>query len=367
MHQQQMKKNKSISRSKKSIVKVSDFLAREGVAALVPGGGLFYDATKALFQHGKQYFHDRTEDRIEEFHQALLTGNFDEKEFEKFLDKEFDLDDYYAVLSSCVQDIEDEKIRIYSQLMQSLMMNIIKPNIRRHFITSSKYLSFQDLCFLRELYINSKYDLMTVGGSSQQVKNLLSTVDIFKDLTIEKLISRGFIHKNKSRITPVGEQYTESIFPTNELKPESIGRKPWTGINIVIVSYQLGDQQHNIVSKEVQEALWKTHIKSSIHIIDQKRPTTSLFYGAGVLLVGEKIIEDNYKKSLETFSRKKPLIRLNLNENASKVELKEIKFVEEFTLQSSKTDEIRRDINNFISKILPQSKNKWGRKSQVCL
>ncbi|MCX5886083.1 MAG: hypothetical protein NT096_09280 [Proteobacteria bacterium] len=351
-----MKKNKSILRSKKSTVKVSDFLAREGAAALVPGGGLFYEAAKALFQHGKQYFHDRTEDRLEEFHQAILTGNFDEKECEEFLDKEFDLNDYYAVLSSCVQDIEDEKIRIYSQLMQSLIMNVIKPNIRRHFITSSKDLSFQDLCFLRELYINNKYDLMTVGGPPQQVKNLLSTIDIFKDLTIEKLISRGFIHKNKSGITPYGEQYTESIFPTNELKPESIGRKPWTGINIVIVSYQLDHQLHNVVSREVQEALWKIHVKSSIHIIDPKRPTTSLFYGAGVLLVGEKKIENNYKKALENFSTKKPLIRLNLNENASKVELKEIKFAEEFTLQSSKTTEIRRDINNFISKILPQSK-----------
>jgi hypothetical protein len=66
-----MKKDKSISRTKKTTAKVSDFLVREGAAALVPGGGLFYDEGKALFDHGKLYFHDRTENRLEEFHQEI--------------------------------------------------------------------------------------------------------------------------------------------------------------------------------------------------------------------------------------------------------------------------------------------------------
>ena len=100
MQEIQIKKNKSISRTKRSTAKISDLLAREGVATLVPGGGLLYDAGKALFQHGKQYFKDRTEIRLKEFHQALLTGDFNEKEFEQFLGKEFDLDDYYSILSS---------------------------------------------------------------------------------------------------------------------------------------------------------------------------------------------------------------------------------------------------------------------------
>ena len=217
MQEIQMKKDKSISRTKKSTAKISDLLAREGAAALVPGGGLLYDAGKALFQHGKQYFKDRTEIRLDEFHQALLTGNFNEKEFEQFLEKEFDLDDYYSILSSCVQDIEDEKIRIYSQLMQSLILKVLDPNIRRHFITSSKSMTYQELFFLKELYINSKFDLMTVGGTSEQVKNMLSSKDIFNDLTIEKLISSGFIHKDKSGLTSIGEQYAESIFSSNLL------------------------------------------------------------------------------------------------------------------------------------------------------
>ena len=145
-----MKNDKSISRTKKSTAKVSDFLVREGAATLMPGGGLLYDAGKALFDHGKAYFHDRTENRLEEFHQALLTGDLNEKEFKEFLDIEFDLDDYYAVLTSCAQDIEDEKTRIYSQLMQSLIKNTIKTDIRRHFVTSSKSLTFQDLCFFKK-------------------------------------------------------------------------------------------------------------------------------------------------------------------------------------------------------------------------
>lgn len=353
MHKE-MEKAKSISRAKKTTIKVSDFLLREGAAALVPGGGLFYDAGKALLQHGKQYFQDRTEIRLDEFHQAILTGDFKEEQFEKFLDKEFDLDDYYAVLASCVQDIEDEKTKIYSQLMQSLIMGVIGTKIRRHFITSSKDLTFQELCFLRDLYINSKFDLMTVGGTSQQVKKLLSTNDVFKDLIIGNLISRGFIHKNKSGLTHIGEQYIETIFQKSELKPESIGRKPWTGINIVIISYQLSDRQHNVVCMVVQEALWKVNIKSSIHILD-KRPTTSMLYGAGVLIVGDEKIESSYLKALEDFSKKKPLVRLNLNEKSCGIDLKEIKFIEEYTLKSATPPEIRNEINDYISKILPQN------------
>ena len=79
-----------------------------------------------------------------------------------------------------------------------------------------------------------------------------------------------------------------------------------------------------------------------------------MFYGAGVLLVGETKIEDKYKKALETFSAKKPLVRLNLNTNSSDIELKKIKFAEEFTLSSETPVEIRSEINSFILKILPQ-------------
>ncbi len=353
----QMKNHKSISRTKKTTAKLSDFLVREGAAAFVPGGGLLYDSCKALFNHGKSYFHDRTEIRLDEFHQAILTGGLKENEFKEFLDLEFDLDDYYAVLTSCAQDIEDEKTKIYSQLMQSLIKNTIEPEIRRHFITSSKSLTFNDLCFLKILHINSKFDLMTVGGTTHQVKQLLSSHDAFEELKIEKLISRGFIHKDKSGLTPIGEQYVESIYATNELKPESIGRKPWTGINIVIVSYQLDDKLHLMVSQAIQEALMKIYIKSSIQILNP-RPTSSFFYnafyGAGVLLVGEKKIEEKFKEALVHFSAKKPLVRLNLNTKLSDIELKEVKFAEEFTLLSETLVEIKSEINSFLIKFFPQ-------------
>lgn len=347
-----MDRNKSISRAKKTTIRVSDFILREGAAALVPGGGLFYDAGKALLQHGKQYFQDRTEIRLDEFHQAILTGNFKEEEFEQFLDKDFDLEDYYAVLASCVQDIEDEKTRIYSRLMKSLILDSIEPKIRRHFITSSKDLKYDELCFLRNLFINSKYDLMTAGGISQQVKNLLSSKDVFIDLTIENLVSSGFIEKNRTGLTKIGEKFVISIFPKNDLIPEAIGRKPWTGINIVIVSYQLADDQHNAVCMEIQNELWKRNIKSSIHIIDQNSIKT-MFYGAGVLVVGDKAIEEKHLKALENFSQKKPLVRLNIDEKCSQVELKEIEFSEEFTLNSAELPDIRGELTAFISRIFP--------------
>ena len=217
-------------------------------------------------------------------------------------------------------------------------------------------MTFQELTFLKELYINSKFDLMTVGGTSAQVKNMLSSKDVFKDLTIGKLISSGFIHKNKSGLTSIGEQYAESIFSSNELKPESIDRKPWTGIYILIISYQL--RQHSSVTMAIQESLWKINIKSSIHILDEYPPTWSMFYDAGILLVGDKEIKDIHTKALKMFSSKKPLTRLNLNISCSKLELKDVNFAEEFTLKSTDPSGIKSEVNELIKSYYRKLKQK---------
>ncbi len=347
-----MSKNKSIDRSKKTTFTVAEILAKEGLTAIIPGCGFLYDSAKALFNHGKQYYKDRTEDRLEEFHQAILTGDMSEEETTKFLEKEFVLDDYYAVLSSCVQDIESEKVRIYSHLMRSLIDRVLDSAQRRHFITSVKSLSYSDLCFLKDLYINSKYDLMTVGGSAQQLKELLSVSGPFRGQSIKNLASHSFIKDDKSGITEMAESFVSSIFSVQELLPESIGRKPWTGINIVIVSFCIGDKLHDTIAFEVQEFLWSRQVKSSIHVLDERKTSASLIYGAGVLLVSDGGLKDEQIEAVRNFSKKRPLVRLNLNRIASNVELKDVDIAGELTLQSNDVDKIRQDIDKYILTIM---------------
>jgi hypothetical protein len=347
-----MNNNKSIARSKKSVITIAEVLAKEGLTKVVPGGGILYEGAKALFRHGKQYFKDRTENRLEEFHQALLLGKLDEDEFSEFIEKEFEIDDYYAILSSCVQDIENEKVTIYSQLMRSLIERKLEPALRRHFITSCRELSYIDICFLRELYINSKYDLMTVGGTAEQVKKLLSTNDVHKRISIERLTSRAFLEENEPRLTAIAHEFVNSIYSDEELQPEAIGRQAWTGIHVVITSFKLGKDEHTLVATEIQKALWKRQIKSSIHILDDRRKSASLFYSAGVLLVDNEGVDSAYIEAVTQFSQKRPLFRINIDSEASVIGLKGIEFAGELTLYSKKANDIRQDINKYVESIM---------------
>ena len=247
-----MDREKKVIRFKKSITTISDLLAKEGVASVFPFGGTIYEITKSLFNHGRTYFKDRTDDRIKTFHEALLKGNADNDDFDSFLKKPFDLDDYYAVLSSCVQDIENEKVWIYSTLMSSLIISHLNQALKRHFIKSCKELTYSELCFLRELYINNKYDLMTVGGIQQQIKKMLTTKNALRLLTIDKLKSFGFINADVSGITSMAEDFVSMIFNAHSLLPGTIGRKPFSGINVAIITYQLSEKIHQEIATEIQ-------------------------------------------------------------------------------------------------------------------
>lgn len=347
-----MSREKSIVRSKKSAVTIADLLAKEGATAIIPGGGLIYDVAKALISHGKNYFSDRTENRMEDFHKALLIGKGSEDDLLKFIKKEFDLDDYYAVLSSCVQDIENEKVAIYSQLLHGLIEKELDSKIRRHFIKSCKELTYSELCFLKDLYINSKHDMMTVGGTRQQVKDMLNVGGPLRRLTIDKLSFSGFLEKDGNSITTMAETFISTIFPSESLSPEALGRKPFSGINVVIVSHQLGEEMHTMVTTEVQEAFWSNQVKSSIHIIDKRRMSNSYLYGAGVLIVDCKPIESQYLEALAEFSKKKPLIRLNIDEQSKCNDIVGIEFAGELTLSSKKRLEVRKEVTEYISSIM---------------
>lgn len=329
-----MENNKSIARTKKSVTTIAELLAKEGVSGVVPGGGLMYEATKALINHGKSYFSDRTASRIKDFHLALLKGGADHEKFEGFLKEPFVIDDYHAVLSSCVQDIEEEKVDIYSSLMRSLIGFKHEHGLRRHFIKSCKELTYSDLNFLKTLYINSKHDLMTVGGTQKQIEILLSTKVTLNILSIENLKSFGFVQTSRDAITPLADKFVNTIFSDDELLPESIGKKIFTGKKIVIVTYQLDDPAHYTLATEIQEALWSRQIKSSIQIIDEHRwEYSTILFGSALLLVGSKPIEPKYLSALSKFSKIRPIIKLNLGSNSSYKEVKDITFSDELNFK----------------------------------
>lgn len=346
-----MNRSKSLNRSKNSVITVADLLAKEGLTAIIPAGGLIYDISKSLAQHGRNYFIGRTEDRLEEFHERLLNEHQDENEIQGFINKEFSLDDYYAILSSCTQDIENEKVTIYANLLRGIIEGRIEPKIKRHFITTCKDLTFTELHFLKEVYINSEFDLMTPGGTRAQVSTLLSTKDFFKSVTISKLIQLGYIDKECRDITPMAKQLIKLIFEKESLSPEAVGRSEFSGINILIISYQLGDNIHNKVVQGIQDSLWSNNIKSSISILDERLLRSMHNYSAAALIVDDKKIIDKYIPSLIKFSEHKPLIKVNISEAGVRNSVGGVNFIEQLKLDSLDRTSVKQSVSEFISNL----------------
>lgn len=346
-----MNRSKSLNRSKNSVITVADLLAKEGLTAIIPAGGLIYDISKSLAQHGRNYFIGRTEDRLEEFHERLLNEHQDENEIQGFINKEFSLDDYYAILSSCTQDIENEKVTIYANLLRGIIEGRIEPKIKRHFITTCKDLTFTELHFLKEVYINSEFDLMTPGGTRAQVSTLLSTKDFFKSVTISKLIQLGYIDKECRHITPMAKQLIKLIFEKESLSPEAVGRSEFSGINILIISYQLGDNIHNKVVQGIQDSLWSNNIKSSISILDERLLRSMHNYSAAALIVDDKKIIDKYIPSLIKFSEHKPLIKINISEAGVRNSVGGVNFIEQLKLDSLDRTSVKQSVSEFISNL----------------
>lgn len=346
-----MNRSKSLNRSKNSVITVADLLAKEGLTAIIPAGGLIYDISKSLAQHGRNYFIGRTEDRLEEFHERLLNEHQDENEIQGFINKEFSLDDYYAILSSCTQDIENEKVTIYANLLRGIIEGRIEPKIKRHFITTCKDLTFTELHFLKEVYINSEFDLMTLGGTRAQVSTLLSTKDFFKSVTISKLIQLGYIDKECRHITPMAKQLIKLIFEKESLSPEAVGRSEFSGINILIISYQLGDNIHNKVVQGIQDSLWSNNIKSSISILDERLLRSMHNYSAAALIVDDKKIIDKYIPSLIKFSEHKPLIKINISEAGMRNSVGGVNFIEQLKLDSLDRTSVKQSVSEFISNL----------------
>lgn len=346
-----MNRSKSLNRSKNSVITVADLLAKEGLTAIIPAGGLIYDISKSLAQHGRNYFIGRTEDRLEEFHERLLNEHQDENEIQGFINKEFSLDDYYAILSSCTQDIENEKVTIYANLLRGIIEGRIEPKIKKHFITTCKDLTFTELHFLKEVYINSEFDLMTPGGTRAQVSTLLSTKDFFKSVTISKLIQLGYIDKECRHITPMAKQLIKLIFEKESLSPEAVGRSEFSGINILIISYQLGDNIHNEVVKGIQDSLWSNNIKSSISILDERLLRSMHNYSAAALVVDDKKIIDKYIPSLIKFSEHKPLIKINISEAGMRNSVGGVNFIEQLKIDSLDRTSVKQSVSEFISNL----------------
>jgi hypothetical protein len=348
-----MDKENSLTRSKKTVSSLADILLKEGVNTLLPGSSLVYEVGKLAVQHGKQYFTDRTEQRLYDFHMGIVQGEAnDEANLESILKKPFNLDEYHAVLNACVQDIENEKTEIYSDLMKSLMVKEITTKHRRFFITVTKQLTFTEIELIRNLYINANYDLMTVGGTSQQVTSMLTSQDVLTDITIRTLVSYGLVTDDRKDMTSLGKLYAEVLFEENKLTPKSINRQEYTKINVAILNYMISDKIHDQVSHHLQESLWGHGVKSSILALNGRSVRQApLLFNAGVLILSDVEYDEKHfdKRAIAKFASKVPIFPLNIKPNEVNVSALGLK--DPIDLREKEPDQVRKEIYELVDGI----------------
>lgn len=184
-------KKESISRSKKTVVRLVDFLAEEGMSK-IPSGTRLYKCSKILLKHAVKFFTDSRDIRIKEFHETILEGIDPDKQ-DNLLNKEFSIADYYSILNHILQDEEDTKIQVYAKIFKGIILGLIPLKYKIHIIKSTRELKFSDFELMRLLYINDKYEFITPGNRINQIKQLTDTNDPIKSYSIQSLIRLGFL------------------------------------------------------------------------------------------------------------------------------------------------------------------------------
>lgn len=346
-----MRKEQSLIRAKTSGSTLGEVLLKEGLSSLIHGASLAYEVSKIGVRHGRAYFTDRAEQRLYAFHMRLIQGeSTNEDEVVDILEKPFDLDEYHALLDACVHDIENEKADIYSDLMKALLLSEITKEHRRFFITITKQLTYAELSFLRKVYINQHFDMMTVGGVPSQIASILNPKDTMTAITIRKLISYGLVADDKKGLTDLGNSYVTALFKHDELTPQSIKKPAFTGLNIAIISYKIGDEHHDRVADYLQDALWHHNIKAGIFALQGQKSLTlpHVFFNAGVLILADTEYDEQHfdKNALIEFAKIRPLVRLNIAPN--EIEIPNLKLEGSVDLNETDPQRLRQEIYELV-------------------
>jgi hypothetical protein len=316
-------KSKSLGRNKRTFFTMAKVLAKEGCAAIVPGGGIAFEAVEALVNHAKQFYKDRTETRLYEFHLHLLGEEITEAEQNEFMEKPISLEDYYSLLSAAIQDDEDNKVMLYANLLRNLSKGNISFENRIHILKVVKAMTFEEAEFIRKFYIYNKYDIMPEKGPSVEASSMFDSKTLKGQIMIQNLKAFGIILEistGKFKPTQLLNIVVESLYEPDFLKPDSIGEVTWSGINAIIVSYRM--DVHHIMAKKLQEILRKFRVKSVIALLNDKNvKTANIFHHAFLFLLDSIEVPQAYKGAITKLKPERVIIKLFLKNSDGTVPL----------------------------------------------
>ncbi|PYE33368.1 hypothetical protein DFP83_104208 [Idiomarina fontislapidosi] len=349
-----MTKSRSIRRANKTTTSLAEILAAEGIRTIVPGLSISYELGKLMFNHAKQFRQDQVESRLELFHEALLSDNVESEPSldSKFLNKQFDIDDYHLLLESCVRDIEDEKAEVYANLMRSLIDRRIMPERRRDIIQMVRELSSYEIRLLRQGYIHSRFRMFGVQ-SGPDFKSVDSGGRASDRRSVNKFTYHGLTDERTGKLTKFAEELIELVFPETELLPESIGAVQASGLKVLILCYRLDDQWSLDVTEAIQQALDRMATESfPVALLKANATIGHTMHQAGILIVDDS---DAFKNNVDweavrMFSEKRPLLRINIRDN--NVDIGNARVLDEYDIVGSSKQEVRDELERLFKSLL---------------
>ncbi|MFU6384566.1 hypothetical protein ACM78Z_26910 [Pseudomonas aeruginosa] len=197
--------------------------AKAGIS-LLPAGGLItagLEAVRLLSQQAAKQMEQRTEARFSEFISCVFNGEVS-PEVTEFLT----VDDYHALLSGCVTDMENEKAKYYGRLAAAIGKGLVTGSARRYMILTLTQLSEAQLQMLRRSLIAVQYKMRPVQGSGNlEGEELLQLSDAVHELEYKDLQAKSLYADGK--LTQLAADFVRACFVCEELTPESIGQVRW--------------------------------------------------------------------------------------------------------------------------------------------
>jgi hypothetical protein len=265
--------------------------AKAGIG-LLPGGGLLsagYEGLQLLSKQAVIQMERRTEKRYEEFIKNVFEG-----EVTPEVTQHLTADDYTALLSGCMNDMENEKAKYYGRLAAAIGRGEVKSSSRRFMIITLGQLSETQLQMLRKSFIASQFSLRPSQGSGQlDAVQILQISDPIQNHEYNELVSRSlYVSEN---LSDLAKDLVKACFDPQELQPSAVGHLQWYPRVVDIIF----DSNETELVFSLIDACWASAIRSSnrgIQIID--RTVLAHFASPRVMIMGSVSVPD-YLPSLK--------------------------------------------------------------------
>lgn len=288
-------------------------IATKAGIGLLPGGSLLtagYEGLQLLSNQAAVQMERRSETRYQEFIQSVFAGGVTPE-----VTAHLTADDYTALLSGCMADMENEKAKYYGRLAAAIGRGEVQGSSRRFLIITLSQISDEQLQMLRRSYVATRFDLKPSQGNGHvNPVDILHLRNPVQKHGYNELVSR-FMYAEK-KLTELAEELVKACFTIEELKPCAIGYVAWYP-KLVDIIY---DTNQLALVDSLTNSFWLNGIRSSnrsVAIID--RPVLANFASPRVMVVGTESAPE-YLIALKDRLKNNDVLFVCLNDHQSHIQ-----------------------------------------------